>query len=337
MTQLFIKKPNVTGSYGKHPTKRTIEEKLTYAVINIDKPKGPTSHQISDYIKKLLNLKKAGHSGTLDPQVTGVQPVCIGSATRITQFLLTAPKEYICLMHIHKLIPEEEIRQSAKKFIGRIKQMPPLKSAIKRQMREREIYELEILEIDNQEVLFRCKCQAGTYMRKLCHDWGQELHTGAHMAELRRTQAGPFTEQDHLVTMNDLQEALYYYHQKGDATYLHHLLQPVENALKYLKKCHVQDSAILSLTNGRPLGIPGIVKLENFHKGEVIAIMSLQEELIAIGTAEISAVQINSQQKGLAINIEKVFMPSPDHSPEHPSESAPSGAQTSTSTSKKDK
>mgnify|MGYP001592662780 FL=1 len=88
----FIKK-EAKGEFGKQPQERTIEEKLKYAIINLDKPKGPTSHQVSEYVQKLLNLKKAGHSGTLDPQVTGVQPVALGAATRITQFLLTAPKE----------------------------------------------------------------------------------------------------------------------------------------------------------------------------------------------------------------------------------------------------
>ncbi len=310
-TQLFIKKKNIQGSYGKHPNERTVEEKLNYAVINLDKPKGPTSHQLSEFVKKLLNVPKAGHSGTLDPQVTGVQPVAIGKATRITEFLLTAPKEYVCVMHIHQVVPPELIHETAKKFIGKIRQLPPIKSAIKREERTRQIYELEILELKEKDILFRCKCEAGTYIRKLCHDWGQELGVGAHMAHLRRTQAGPFTEKDRLVTLNDIQEALYYHTEKQDSTYLNHLLQPIENALKYIKKCWVQDSAILSLTNGRALAIPGIVKLENFQKGEAVAIMTLKEELIAIGSAQISAVQINSQPKGIALKIEKVFMDSP--------------------------
>ncbi len=310
-TQLFIKKPNVHGVYGKHPSERTIEEKLNYAIINLDKPKGPTSHQVSSFIQKILTLGKAGHSGTLDPQVTGVQPIAIGRATRIAEYLLKSPKEYICLMHIHQIVPEERIHKTAKQFSGKIIQLPPIKSAVKRQLRTREIYELEIIEIKEKDILFRCKCQAGTYIRKLCHDWGQAIGPGAHMAELRRTQAGPFRENDHLITLNDLQEAIYYYHEKGDPTYLNYILQPVENALTYLKKCYVQDSAILSLTNGRDLGIPGIVKLENFPKGEAVAVMSLKNELIAIGTATLSAVQINSQTKGIAIKIEKVFMESP--------------------------
>ena len=152
----FIKK-EAKGEFGKQPQERTIEEKLKYAIINLDKPKGPTSHQVSEYVQKLLNLKKAGHSGTLDPQVTGVQPVALGAATRITQFLLTAPKEYICVMHLHKEVEEPVLRAGVQKFIGKINQLPPIKSAVKRQLRVREIYEIDILEIKNKDILFRVK------------------------------------------------------------------------------------------------------------------------------------------------------------------------------------
>ncbi|MBT5740510.1 hypothetical protein HOI26_05435 [Candidatus Woesearchaeota archaeon] len=165
--QIFTKK-SAEGVYGKPPAERSTEELLKYSVINIDKPKGPTSHQISDYVKKLLKVNKAGHSGTLDPAVTGVQPIGVERATRITQFLLTAPKEYVCVMYLHKDFPEETIRTELNKFIGKIQQLPPIKSAVKRQIRTREIYELEIIEINKREVLFRVKCQAGTYIRKLC-------------------------------------------------------------------------------------------------------------------------------------------------------------------------
>ena len=101
--QLFIKKQAET-TFGKHPSERTITELLQYGIINLDKPKGPTSHLVVDHIKKILKINKAGHSGTLDPGVTGVQPIALNRATRITHFLLTAPKEYVCLMHLHQKI-----------------------------------------------------------------------------------------------------------------------------------------------------------------------------------------------------------------------------------------
>ncbi|PIN73399.1 RNA-guided pseudouridylation complex pseudouridine synthase subunit Cbf5 [Candidatus Woesearchaeota archaeon CG10_big_fil_rev_8_21_14_0_10_45_16] len=305
--QIFIKR-EAQGEFGKAPEERTAEERIQFGIINIDKPKGPTSHQVSDYVKKILKVSKAGHSGTLDPQVSGVQPVAVGNATRITLFLLTAPKEYVCLMHLHKDISQEELLEKSKEFIGKIRQLPPVKSAVKREERTREIYELEIIEKKDREVLFRVKCQAGTYIRKLCHDLGQALGTGAHMAELRRTQAGPFREEDNLVTLNDLQDALKF-HEEGNDKFLLHCIQPVENALKYLSKCWILDNSIQSLTHGRDLAIPGISKLENFRKGEIVAILTLKGELVAVGEAAMSAVEINTKEKGIAVTVSKVFMP----------------------------
>ena len=165
--QLFIKKP-AEGKFGKRPEERTPEELINYGIVNIDKPKGPSSHQTADYVKKILKIDKAGHSGTLDPAVTGVQPVALGKATRITQFFLTAPKEYVCLMHLHKEVEEKALLEAIEKFVGKIQQLPPVRSAVKRQMRTREIYEFKVLEIKSQDVLFTVKCQAGTYIRKLC-------------------------------------------------------------------------------------------------------------------------------------------------------------------------
>ncbi|MDO8656401.1 MAG: RNA-guided pseudouridylation complex pseudouridine synthase subunit Cbf5 [Nanoarchaeota archaeon] len=305
--QLFIKK-EAEGTFGKSPSERTPEELIQYGIVNIDKPKGPTSHQLSDYVQKILHIDKAGHSGTLDPQVTGVQPVALGRATRITQFLLTAPKEYVCLMHLHKEVEEKLLHETIAKFTGKIKQLPPIKSAVKRVEREREIYEFEVLEIKGQDILFRIKCQAGTYIRKICHDLGQALEVGAHMAELRRTQAGPFTEKDNLVTLNDLQDAFHIYKEEKNPKYLLHCIQPIENALRHISKCWILDSTITSVTHGRDVAIPGISKLDNFRKGEMIAVLSLKGELVAIGEATMSAVEINTQQKGIGINVQKVFM-----------------------------
>ncbi len=237
-----------------------------------------------------------------------MQPVALGRATRITQFLLTAPKEYVGIMHLHKEVEEKVLQETIQKFTGKIKQLPPIKSAVKRQLREREIYEFEVLETKGQDVLFRMKCQAGTYVRKCCHDIGVALGVGAHMAELRRTQAGPFTEKDNLVTLNDLQDALSFYKEENNDKFLRYCLQPIENAVKHVYKCWIFDTAIASVTHGRDVAIPGISKLENFRKGEVVVVMSLKDELIAIGEATMSAVEVNTKEKGLAIKVKKVFM-----------------------------
>lgn len=305
--QLFIKIES-KGHFGKLPEERTIAELIQSGIVNLDKPKGPTSHQVSDFVQNIFRINKAGHSGTLDPQVSGVQPIALGKATRITQFLLTAPKEYVCLMHLHHEVEENQLIETIQRFIGQIKQLPPLKSAVKRVERTREIYELKILEIKGQDVLFKVKCQAGTYIRKLVHDFGQELKVGAHMAELRRTQAGPFTEADHLITLNDLQDAYHFYLNENNDRFLRYCLQPVEKAVVHLPKCWILDSTIESVSHGRDIAIPGISKLENFRKSEIVTILSLKGELIAMGEALMSAVEINTREKGLAIETKKVFV-----------------------------
>src|SRR3989344_1273100 len=144
---ILIKKEFETDwNYGQDPNKRKIEELINYGIINLNKPSGPTSHQVSDYVQKILNITKSGHCGTLDPGVTGVLPIALGKATRIVQTLLNAGKEYFGLMHLHKKIEDDLIYKTAEEFVGKIKQLPPIRSAVKRQLRTREIYYLKILE-----------------------------------------------------------------------------------------------------------------------------------------------------------------------------------------------
>ena len=208
MADLIIKAEGETDpNYGTFPDERPIEDHIKRGVINLDKPSGPTSHEIDSWVKRILGVEKTGHGGTLDPKVTGVLPIGIDYATRAIQLLLGADKEYVCLMHLHEKISEAKIRNILKEFQGKIFQTPPLKSAVKREMRVRNIYYVNILEIDGQDVLFKIGCEGGTYIRKYCHDIGEALGIGAHMAELRRTKSGPFTEDETLTTLQDLTDA----------------------------------------------------------------------------------------------------------------------------------
>ncbi|MBS3097849.1 RNA-guided pseudouridylation complex pseudouridine synthase subunit Cbf5 [Candidatus Woesearchaeota archaeon] len=284
------------------------EELINYGIVNIDKPKGPTSHQVSDYVQKILKIKKSGHSGTLDPAVTGILPIALGKATRIVQTLLPAGKEYVALMHLHKKVDEKELKKALNDFTGKIKQKPPLKSAVKRVEREREIYYLDVLEIDGQDVLFKVGCQAGTYIRKLCHDIGKRLGCGAHMSELRRTKVATFDEST-AFSLQDLTDAFYYYANENNEKYIRKIIQPIENAIKHLPKIWVLDTTINSLCHGTDLKIPGISKIEtNINEGETVAVMTLNNELIAIGTTKMDSYDIMEKDKGVAVRIEKVFM-----------------------------
>ncbi len=289
--------------FGCKPSERTVEDSLNYGIINLDKPKGPTSHQAVDYLKKILNISKAGHSGTLDPGVTGVLPVALERSTRIIGQVLKAGKEYVCVMHLHSEVSEAIIKKAVKEMTGNIKQLPPVKSAVKRQKRFRNVYSVNILEIDGKDVLFTISCQAGTYIRKWVHDFGLKVKVNAHMAELRRTKAGPFTEEN-LVSLHDLSDNYHFWKEGKDCL----KIIPVEDAIPHLKKVYVFDNSIDSLCHGANLNLPGISKLdENIVKDEEIAIMSLKGELVCLGKAVLSSKELLGS-KGLAVNSHTVFM-----------------------------
>ena len=303
---LVRKEAQTSADFGTYPEKRPSDFILKYGIVNIDKPKGPTSHQVADFVQKILGIDKSGHSGTLDPQVTGVLPVALGHATRIVQTLLNAGKEYICLMHLHKPIPEDRLKSVFEQFTGKIRQMPPIRSSVKRQLRTREIYYIELREMDKQDVLFRVGCQAGTYIRKLCFDMGQKIGCGAHMAELRRTKAACFDETTS-VTLQDLTDAFSYY-KEGNEKPIRKLIQPIENALVHLPKIWVFDTTIESLCHGSDLKVPGISKVHSgIQKEYDVAVMSLKGELIALGISKMTPKEMLGE-KGVAVKTKKVFM-----------------------------
>ena len=305
---LVRKEAETDEKYGCNPEDRKTGEIINYGIVNIDKPKGPTSHQVSGYVQKILHIDKSGHSGTLDPAVTGVLPVALGSGTRIVQTLLTAGKEYVAIMHLHKNVEEDKLRDAIKKhFIGKIQQMPPLKSSVKRQLRTRTIYYLDILEIDDKDVLFKVGSEAGTYIRKLNHDIGQKLGTGAHMAELRRTKAGPFDEST-LFALQELTDAYHFWKEENNEKFLRKAIQPVESGVKHLPKVWVFDTTVESLCHGSDLKVPGISKLNsNINKNDAVAIMTLKGELVALGTAKMGSEEM-LKDRGIAVATEKVFM-----------------------------
>ena len=308
--QILVKKEAKTDEkLGCRPSERKTEEIINYGIVNINKPQGPTSHQVSDYAKRILGIKKSGHSGTLDPNVHGCLPVALGRATRIAQALLNSGKEYVGIMHLHHDIDEKKLNEAIKSgFTGKIRQTPPLKSAVKRQERTREIYYFGILEKDEKDVLFIVGCQAGTYIRKLIHDLGKKLNVGAHMLELRRTKAGPFNEET-LFTLQDLTDAFYFYKDENNDKFLRKMIQPVENAVAHLPKIWVFDSTIDTLCHGAYLNVPGISKLgDKIEKDETVAIMTLKDELVAIGIAKMSSEEIMKKEKGLAAKTDSVFM-----------------------------
>ena len=306
--KILVKRKSETSSkYGCKPEERSVEELIKFGVVNINKPSGPTSHQIVDYVKSILCLKKAGHSGTLDPKVTGCLPTALDKATRVVQVLLTAGKEYVCLMYLHKEVEKKKIEEGFVKFSGEITQLPPVRSAVKREERKREIYYTEILEFDGQHVLFKIGCEAGTYIRKFVHDLGKSLGCGAHMAQLVRTKAGPFSE-DSLVSLHDLHDA-YTLWKEGDENAIKKVIFPFENAVGHLGKIWAADGAVDPLCHGADLYAVGVVQLDDsIQKGDLVAVFTLKNELICIGNADLGSEEIVKSEKGVAVKTSKVFM-----------------------------
>ena len=296
-------------SFGTPPGQRSLEKHLLLGAINLDKPSGPTSHEVVAWVKRILEIPKAGHSGTLDPKVTGILPVLLGDATRVMDTLLLAGKEYICLMHVHGALPRKRILDVCAEFTGPIFQTPPLKSAVVKQLRKRNIYYLQVLEIEEQHVLMRVGCEAGTYIRKLCYDMGLALGTGANMEELRRSKAGPFREDETLVTLHQLKDAYVVWKETGDESGLRRVILPVESALRHLPRLVVADNAVDAVCHGAPLAAPGLLSLEtDIYKGDELAIFSLKGEAVAIARAQMNSREMLESKTGIVALTERVIM-----------------------------
>lgn len=294
--------------YGKVPSERTIRELLQNGFISLDKPSGPTSHQVVAWVKEILEIEKAGHGGTLDPAVTGVLPVALGDAARALQVLLVAGKEYVALMKLHKQVDEKKIRAVCESFVGEISQMPPLRSAVKRVRRTREVYYLDILEIHGTEVLFRVGCEAGTYIRTLCVDIGKKLGCGAQLAELRRTRVGNITEAS-AVTLHDVKDAFIFWKEEGDESGLRKTVLLMERLLDVVPKIVVRDSAVDALCHGASLAIPGVVEIDDEIKaGELAAVLTLKGEGVALVKMAVPSVQVIEKDTGICASLERVLM-----------------------------
>jgi len=307
--EVIVKSEEETDQkYGCPPMERPFKDQLRFGVINLDKPPGPTSHEVVAWIKRLLLLDKAGHGGTLDPQVTGVLPIVLEDATRVVQALLLSGKEYVCVMKTHREESEEKVKETLKLFEGEIWQRPPLRSSVSRRLRTRTIYRIEYLEGNGRDFLFKTACSAGTYIRKLCYDVGEVLGVGAHMRELRRTRSGPFTEEK-LYTMYDIVDAVDLWKQNEDSSALRKLIQPMEAALENLPKVYVRDSAVDALCHGAVLAVPGILRFESgIERGTMVATMTQKGEAVTLSRTLMSGKDMLEAEHGLAAKTLRVLM-----------------------------
>ncbi len=242
--------------------------------------------------------------------MTGVLPVALEDATKVIQALLAAGKEYICVMKLHADAPEDRVKNMLEEFQGKIYQRPPLRASVKRQIRVRRIYYLDLLEVEGRNVLFKVGCEAGTYIRKLVHDVGEALGCGAHMHELRRTRAGPFTEDEKSVTLHDVFHLFTQWKETNDESILKGFILPMERALDLIPKIYIRDSAVDAVCHGARLTAPGVVSLETGIKPRGhVAILTLKGEAVALAKAAAGTEELLKMDHGIAAEDVRVLMP----------------------------
>lgn len=254
---------------------KPIRELVNFSIISFNKPAGWTSFDVVNFVRRKLavfGVKKCGHLGTLDPEVTGVLPIVVGNACKIQDLFMHKDKTYIGVMKLHKSISRKELESAMKDFTGKISQLPPRKSRVKRQIREREIYEFKILDFDekNREAEFIAKVEAGTYIRKLVHDLGEKLGIGAHMSSLRRIQAGIFSEKDkNFCDMERFSKAVDALTSTlEEEKLLREILTPAEIIERFLPVLHVNEESLSKLKNGSPIFESMLIEKKDVKKAE---------------------------------------------------------------------
>ena len=307
--EVFVKiQEGTSPEWGRPPSQRPAEEHIRYSLVLLDKPRGPSSHEVAAWVKKILGVDRAGHAGTLDPKVSGVLPIAVAEGTKVLMALSRSDKVYVAVAKFHGDVDVERLRAVLQELQGAIYQKPPLRSAVKRQLRTRRVYSLELLEVDGRYAVMKMHVEAGTYARKIIHDIGEILGVGANMRELRRVAVSCFAE-DETVTLQDVADAYYVWRKHGDDTYLRRVLLPIEEVARHLPKIWVRDSAVDALCHGAPLAAPGVAKFEiPFSRGELVALFTLKGELIGVGRALVDGEEVKKMERGLVARTDRVVM-----------------------------
>ncbi|MFA9517571.1 RNA-guided pseudouridylation complex pseudouridine synthase subunit Cbf5 [Halopenitus sp. H-Gu1] len=310
------------------PEDRSPAALLRFGVVNLDKPAGPSSHQVSAWIRDEIietlaeidpegpSIDGVAHSGTLDPKVTGCLPTLVGTARRAARVFLEGQKEYVAELEFHD-VPPSDLEAIVADFEGEIYQKPPRKSAVTRRLRTRRIHELDLLELEDRHGLFRIRCESGTYIRKLCHDLGLAAGTGGHMGALRRIATDPFDDTD-LRTLQDLWDALAWA-REGDDSFLREVVQPAEAALSHLPAVTIAPSTAVNVTTGAPIYAPGVIDVDGELDGDATPSTDSGHDgddrpLVACYLPNGSAVCLGTlvgdpnAEEGLVVDLERVLV-----------------------------
>ncbi|MBP1988289.1 tRNA pseudouridine55 synthase [Halolamina salifodinae] len=302
------------------PGERSVEALLSFGVVNLDKPAGPSAHQVAAWVRDLADVEQAAHAGTLDPKVTGCLPTMLGDATRLAPVFLEGAKEYVAVLELHGL-PPTDVEATVAAFEAEIYQKPPRKSAVVRRLRSREIYNLDLLELKDRQALLRIRCESGTYIRKLCHDLGLALGTGGHMGNLRRVGTDPFDDTD-LVTLQDLADGLAWAREddrrrspaqgagEGYEEFLREVVSPAERAMEHLPAVTIARSAAVEVAEGAPVYAPGVIEIDEVAAG----LDPGADDLLACYTPDGSAVCLGKlvgdpdAESGEVVSLERVLV-----------------------------
>lgn len=297
---------------GYSPTKRPIDVLKNYGVINLDKPSNPSSHEVVAWVKKILKVEKTGHSGTLDPKVTGCLITCINNATRLVKAQQSAGKEYVAVVKLHaKLDKPKKLEKALDSLTGACFQRPPLISAVKKELRVRNIYELRLYEYDEERDMgiFWVSCEAGTYVRTLCVHLGYLLGCGAHMQELRRTRSGALKEDGTMVTLHDVKDAQWHFEQYNNEEYLRRVVMPLEILLVGMPRIVIKDTSVNAVCYGAQLMLPGVLRYEsNIEVGTQVVIITTKGEAVAIAIAQMTTSTIATCDHGIVARTKRVIM-----------------------------
>ncbi|XP_008396918.1 H/ACA ribonucleoprotein complex subunit DKC1 [Poecilia reticulata] len=297
---------------GSNPLKRNITDYVKSGFINLDKPANPSSHEVVAWIRRILRVEKTGHSGTLDPKVTGCLIVCIDRATRLVKSQQSAGKEYVGIVRLHNAIESEHVLARALETLtGALFQRPPLIAAVKRQLRVRTIYESKLIEYDPERRLgiFWVSCEAGTYIRTLCVHLGLLLGVGGQMQELRRVRSGVLGEKDNLVTMHDVLDAQWQFDHNKDETYLRRVIYPLEKLLVSHKRLVMKDSAVNAICYGAKIMLPGVLRYEDgIEVNQDIVVITTKGEAICTAVALMTTAVISTCDHGVVAKIKRVIM-----------------------------
>ncbi len=305
-----LSEPATNPDFGCRPEERPIDELLKSGIILVEKPRGPTSHQLTAWARNLLGISKIGHGGTLDPFATGLLTLLLGKATRLTDIVLRGDKTYVGILKFGRTVDELELQGVLSSLEGVIYNVPPLESAVKIQVRTRTIRSIRVVEVDTDSRIaaFEVSCSAGTYVRTLAKDIGLLLGTNCELTELHRSHTGAFS-QGMACTMQQLADAAFLYHEHGDDRGLSSLISPVESILSGLPSIVIKDGAAAALSHGAPLARPGVISAQKgISQGATVQLKTVKGEAVSVAVMKVDSDSLSDISSGEVAVAKSVLM-----------------------------